>query len=60
MYTIKEIMTLLKDNYSTEEILEIISPKADVLVDSLEEVIIDNYDAIMERLEEDGYYEEVS
>ena len=59
MLTLKEVMTILMDRYSTEEIVQIIDPDVEDLVINLESSIQGNWDRVCEYLEEDGYAEDV-
>lgn len=56
---LKEVMVMLESYYSAEEIVDIVEPDTGELVKGLEDSITANWDRILDRLEEDGYYENI-
>ena len=57
MLTLNEMMEVLTIRYTPEELVEVIGLTSGELVEEFEFKITEQYDSIMDQLEEDGYVE---
>ena len=55
MLTLDELMGVLSEHYTSEEIIDILKVSPETLVDGLEDYIEEHYNEVHKTLEEDGY-----